>query len=147
MTRITTQSALQQAFNIRRRVFIDEQHVPEAIEFDQYDRLDADCLHVLIRHDSVPVATGRVRFIDQSAKLERICVLKPYRADGLGKQVISSLEAIAIEKKVWQCLLHGQTHAIPFYERLGYKVVSEEFIEDGIPHVEMVKEMALNSHG
>jgi len=141
MTRITTQSALRQAFTIRRRVFIEEQHVTEAIEFDQYDRLDADCLHVLIHHNSVPAATGRVRFIDQSAKLERICVLKPYRQYGLGKRVIAALEAMAIEKKVSQCLLHGQTHAIPFYERLGYKVVSEEFIEDGIPHVEMVKQM------
>ncbi|SFS35589.1 Predicted N-acyltransferase, GNAT family [Halolactibacillus miurensis] len=141
MTRITTQSALQHAFNIRRHVFIEEQQVPAAIEFDQYDRLDADCLHVLIRHDTVPAATGRVRFIGQSAKLERICVLKPYRKYGLGKQVIAALEKMAHEKKPKQYLLHGQTHAIPFYERLGYNVVSEVFMEDGIPHVEMVKKI------
>ncbi|GEM02248.1 Predicted N-acyltransferase, GNAT family [Halolactibacillus halophilus] len=141
MTRITTQSALQKVFNIRRRVFIEEQQVPEAIEFDQYDRLDADCLHVLIHHNSVPAATGRVRFIDQSAKLERICVLKPYRKYGLGKRVIAALEEMAVEKNMNQCLLHGQTQAIPFYERLGYNVVSDEFIEDGISHVEMVKQM------
>lgn len=141
MPRITTQSALRRAFEIRRRVFIEEQEVPETLEFDQHDRLDADCLHVLIHHDTVPAATGRVRFTNGTAKLERICVLKPYRSHGLGQQVIAALEKMAMEKNVSQCLLHGQTHAITFYERLGFEVVSEVFIEDGIPHVEMGKQI------
>lgn len=140
MSRITTQTALAHAFSIRRKVFIEEQHVPAEIEFDQYDRLDANCLHVLVYHEGIPAATGRVRVFNQTAKLERICVLKDFRQYGLGRQVIHALERIAKEKHVDTLLLHAQTQATKFYERLGYQIESDSFIEDGILHVKMTKE-------
>lgn len=139
MTRITTAKALDDAFDIRREVFINEQGVPEAVEFDDFDRLDSDAQHVLITYNGLPAATGRVRDIGTTAKLERICVKKSYRGYGLGKQVIDQLEELIKNENIDRFLLHGQTQAIGFYEKLGYKVFSDVFIEDGIPHVEMVK--------
>lgn len=142
MARITTQTALDHAFNIRRDVFIIEQGVPETLEFDAFDRLDSGCEHVLMTYNGSPAATGRVRKIDTCAKLERICVRKSYRGFGLGKQVIHQLEAVIKNEHVDHYLLHGQTHAIGFYESLGYTVFSDVFIEDGIPHVKMKKNLS-----
>lgn len=90
--RITAENDLQVALDIRKAVFIEEQHVSESDEFDQFDALGEQCQHVLVYHKNQPVGTGRVRIVDQTGKLERICILKPYRKYGLGKVIIGELE-------------------------------------------------------
>ncbi|MGG0155855.1 GNAT family N-acetyltransferase [Bacillus velezensis] len=140
--RITTEIELQAALEIRKAVFIEEQHVPESDEFDQFDTLEEQCGHVLVYHENQPAGTGRVRIVNHTGKLERICILKPYRKYRLGKVIISELENMVKEKGITQCKLHGQTHAEGFYHKLGYQTDSPEFMEDGIPHVLMTKELA-----
>ncbi|WP_249652084.1 GNAT family N-acetyltransferase, partial [Lysinibacillus sp. D4A1_S13] len=100
-----------------------------------FDTLEDQCGHVLVYHENQPAGTGRVRIVNHTGKLERICILKPYRKYGLGKVIISELENMVKEKGITQCKLHGQTHAEGFYHKLGYQTDSPEFIEDGIPHV------------
>ena len=80
--------------------------------------------------------------MDDYGKLERICILEPYRKFGLGKVIIATLEEIAEEKGLSRVKLHGQTHAEGFYKKLGYQTASSMFMEDGIPHVLMTKELA-----
>ncbi|RPK03203.1 hypothetical protein BSBH6_02673 [Bacillus subtilis] len=138
--RITTETDLHVAKDIRKTVFIEEQQVSESDEFDQFDTLNEQCQHVLVYHKNLPVGTGRVRIVDQTGKLERICILKPYRKFGLGKVIISGLENIMKEKGISAFKLHGQTQAAGFYKKLGYQITSQEFMEDGIPHVLMTKE-------
>ncbi|MCY7806028.1 GNAT family N-acetyltransferase [Bacillus spizizenii] len=138
--RITSEMDLHVALAIRRTVFIEEQHVSEFDEFDEYDTLQEQCQHILVFHENQPVGTGRVRIVDHTGKLERICVLKPYRKYGLGKAIISGLENIMQEKGMTKFKLHGQTQAAGFYKKLGYQTSSQEFMEDGIPHVLMTKE-------
>ncbi|MFP7231645.1 GNAT family N-acetyltransferase [Bacillus subtilis] len=138
--RITTKSDLHIALDIRRTVFIEEQHVTESDEFDEFDTLQDQCQHILAYYENQPVGTGRVRVVGHTAKLERICILKPYRKYGLGKVIISGLEKIMQEKGITKYKLHGQTQAAGFYKKLGYQTASQEFIEDGIPHVLMTKE-------
>ncbi|AUZ28560.1 GNAT family N-acetyltransferase [Bacillus cabrialesii] len=138
--RITTETDLHVAKDIRKTVFIEEQQVPESDEFDQFDTINEQCQHVLVYHKNLPVGTGRVRIIDQTGKLERICILKPYRKFGLGKVIINGLENIMKEKGISAFKLHGQTQAAGFYKKLGYQITSQEFMEDGIPHVLMTKE-------
>lgn len=89
---------------------------------------------------SLPAQDGCI--VNHTGKLERICILKPYRKYGLGKVIISELENMVKEKGITQCKLHGQTHAEGFYHKLGYQTDSPEFMEDGIPHVLMTKELA-----
>ncbi|MEC1392549.1 GNAT family N-acetyltransferase [Bacillus velezensis] len=139
--RIRTEIDLQSALEIRKAVFIEEQQVPESDEFDQFDTLGEQCGHVLVYHESQPAGTGRVRIVNHTGKLERICILKPYRKYGLGKVIISELENMVKEKGITQCKLHGQTHAEGFYHKLGYQTDSPVFMEDGIPHVLMTKEL------
>nr|WGD71433.1 GNAT family N-acetyltransferase [Bacillus subtilis] len=103
--RITTEADLHAALNIRKTVFIEEQHVSESEEFDEFDTLQEQCQHVLVYHENQPVGTGRVRIVDHTAKLERICILKPYRKYGLGKVIVSGLEEIIKEKGLTACKL------------------------------------------
>jgi predicted GNAT family N-acyltransferase len=142
--RITLKDDLTAAFNIRKEVFVEEQGVPFEDEFDEYDTLDGQCEHLLVYYKEHPVGTGRIRVVDGLGKLERICILKPYRKFGLGKVIIKALEEIAEAMGVSQVKLHGQTHAEGFYQKLGYHTSSPIFMEDGIPHILMVKELNTN---
>lgn len=137
----TTLAELEQAFHIREIVFVQEQHCPLEDEFDQYDHLDAACTHVIAYVGEKAVGTGRIRLVDNAGKLERICILKEWRQKGVGKEIIKALEAIALQKGASSLLLHGQQHAEGFYHRLGYETASDVFIEDGIPHLLMKKEV------
>lgn len=140
--RITVDSDLEKAFHIRKEVFVKEQGVPLEEEFDQFDTLDGQCEHILVNYEEQPVGTGRLRVIDGIGKLERICILEPYRKFGLGKVIVKALEEIATIKGLSKVKLHGQTHAEGFYEKLGYQTSSDVFDEDGIPHVLMIKKLA-----
>ncbi|MDM8100261.1 GNAT family N-acetyltransferase [Oceanobacillus oncorhynchi] len=137
---VTEEQDLQKVFEIRKEIFVKEQEVSEDEEFDAFDSLDADCNHILVYYDNKPVGTGRVRAVEEVGKLERICILKPYRKYGLGKVIVQSLEEIVLQKRLTRAKLHGQTHAEGFYHKLGYETVSDEFLEDGIPHYLMVKQ-------
>lgn len=139
--KITEEIDLKKAFHIRKEVFVEEQGVPLEDEFDAFDELNGKCEHILVFYDEQPVGTGRIRIHEGLGKLERICILEPYRKFGLGKEIIKALEEIAVEMGVSQVKLHGQTQAEGFYKKLGYRTSSDIFIEDGIPHVLMVKEL------
>ncbi|WP_423801832.1 GNAT family N-acetyltransferase [Neobacillus sp. SAB-20_R2A] len=139
--RITVDEDLRAAFAIRKQVFVKEQGVPLEDEFDQFDTLEGTCEHVLVHYNEQPVGTGRIRFINGVGKMERICILEPYRKFGLGKIIIKALEEIAEERGASQVKLHGQTQAEGFYKKLGFRTSSEIFMEDGIPHILMLKEL------
>ena len=130
--RVTTEEELEKAFAIRKEVFVEEQGVPEENEIDEYDSL-APCDHL---SDSGRSETGWGRKNTVSngfGKLERICVLKPYRKMGIGKVIVQELEKIAKEKGYSKVKLHSQTHANAFYEQLGYRFNLMCFMEKGFP--------------
>lgn len=137
--RITTESDLKVAFQIRKEVFVEEQGFALESEFDEYDKLNALSEHILVYYNEKPVGTGRLRVVDGLGKLERICILEPYRKFGLGKIIIKTLEEIAKKKEISQVKLHGQTQAEGFYKKLGYQTSSDVFMEDGGPHLLMIK--------
>lgn len=139
--RITIEEDLRKAFEIRKAVFVEEQGVPLEDEYDEFDSLNGQSEHILVYFEEQPVGTGRVRWVNEFGKLERICILAPYRKYGLGKWIITALEDIAQERGATQVKLHGQTQAEGFYKKLGYQTSSSVFIEDGIPHLLMTKEL------
>ena len=120
---------------IRHQVFVEEQKVPAEIEWDERDQ---HCVHVLIRLDGIPSATGRID-LDKGGKVGRVAVLTKARRYGLGRKVMEALEQqaqLAGLNKIW---FHAQSSAIGFYQSLDYQIVSEEFEEAGIPHRGMEK--------
>lgn len=139
--RITTENDLKIAFHIRKEVFVEEQGFPLEFEFDEFDTLNALSEHILVYYNEKPVGTGRLRVVDGLGKLERICIMEPYRKFGLGKIILKTLEEIAKEQGITQVKLHGQTQAEGFYKKLGYRTSSDVFMEDGGPHLLMIKEL------
>ena len=132
---------LIEAFYIRKEVFVNEQGISLADEFDEFDTINRFCDHILVYSNAQAVGTGRLRGVNGFGKLERICILQPYRQYGLGKIIIKTLEKIAHERGLSQVNLHGQKQAEGFYIKLGYQTSSEVFIEDGIPHILMMKKL------
>jgi predicted GNAT family N-acyltransferase len=133
---VENQKELEDAFSIRTTVFIDEQNVPPEEELDS---LEDEATHFVLYQDGSPIEAGRFRFVDSYGKVERICVLKTARKTGAGKRIMNGIEDYALKNDIHQLKLNSQTHAIPFYAGLGYEVVSEEFMDAGIPHKTMVK--------
>ena len=139
--RITTEEELRTAKQIRIRVFVEEQQVPPELEMDEYDETPGSANHMLILDGMIPAATGRfVEYDRDTAKLQRIAVMQPYRGKGVGRELVLALEAWAAEKGYKASLLDAQCQAEGFYGKLGYKKVSDEiFLDAGIEHVRMKK--------
>lgn len=138
--RIRTQDELREALSIRRRVFIEEQAVDEAIEIDHHDgdpTVVTTCLHVLLLVDSTPVATGRLlleRDAAGHAHIGRVAVLPQHRGRGYGAVVMQELHDLAREQGISGITLAAQLHAIGFYESLGYVARGDVFQDANIDH-------------
>jgi predicted GNAT family N-acyltransferase len=131
---VTNERQREQAFEIRRRVFQDEQGVSADEEFDADDER---ATHVLAVAGDTPVGTGRIVFFPDYAKIGRMAVLKEGRRRGVGRAVIDELTHVAADRGVTRLVLHAQVQAIPFYAALGFHIVGDEFVEAGIPHRRM----------
>jgi predicted GNAT family N-acyltransferase len=114
---------------VRSAVFIDEQLVPPDLEWDGRD--DA-CLHVLARSSrGEAIGTGRLL---PEGKIGRMAVVRAARGNGVGAALLRELLAAARERGFTEFELSAQTHALGFYERYGFVVVSGEYLDAGIPH-------------
>ena len=120
---------------IRDEVFIQEQGIDPTLEFDG---CDADALHALITIDGQPVATGRLL---NDGHIGRIAVLAAYRGQGVGAQVVRSLIKEAELQGYARVYLGAQVHAVDFYRKLGFVAFGDEFVEAGIPHLAMEKNL------
>lgn len=120
---------------IRRHVFIEEQHVPEELEWDEYDE---SSVHFLAIHDDRAVATARLK---ADGQIGRMAVLARYRQQGIGSRLLAFILKFAASKNLEQVYLHAQTSAIPFYEKHGFITQGAIFYEANIPHRGMLKKI------
>jgi predicted GNAT family N-acyltransferase len=121
--------------HLRRRVFIEEQGVSEA---DEVDGLDQRALHLLALSGGQPVGTARLLVKGNVGKIGRVCVVPEARGTGLGAALIrAALAELRALPGVTEAYLGSQSHATGFYERLGFEVEGEEFLDAGIPHRHM----------
>lgn len=136
---VKTDKELKDAFYVRQTVFVQEQNVPIEEEIDAYEE---ESVHfVLYDDDKKPIGAGRYRTFDEYGKVERICILSTNRKGGAGKAVMNKIEEYALNNGAPALKLNAQTQAIPFYSKLGYEVISDEFIDAGIPHKTMIKHL------
>ena len=119
---------------IREAVFVAEQHVPPELEWDAED---ATALHFLALEGDYPVGTARLL---RDGTIGRVSVLKDWRGLKVGHLLLEAVIQEAEQQGLTQQTLSAQVHATAFYEQFGFRVVSEEFLEAGIPHVDMVRE-------
>ena len=131
--KITTKEEKEAAFTIRKNVFVIEQEVDPAEEYDDDDERST---HFIAYCEGVPCGTARWRFKDKGViKLERFAVEKEYRGKGVGAALVKTVLAdLPLADKV---MMHAQLHAIPFYQKNGFEAYGPEFDEAGIRHYAM----------
>ena len=121
---------------IREAVFVVEQGVPRELELDEWDE---HCEHALAcEADGRPVGTGRLL---PDGHIGRMAVLRDRRGRGVGAALLAALIARARARGMARVVLNAQTRAVPFYARFGFVVSGDEFVEAGIPHVEMARDL------
>ena len=122
---------------IRRQVFIEEQQVPEELE---WDGLDEDAVHLLVTTgDGAPVATARLL---PNGHIGRMAVLTQWRGQGVGTAMLKHLLEIARAQQLSRVFLNAQVSAEGFYAKAGFRSKGEPFMDAGIPHKRMVLELA-----
>ncbi len=118
---------------IRESVFIAEQAVPPELEWDSDD---ASAVHFLAFEGDFP--SGAARLLPDG-HIGRVSVLRDWRGLKVGDALMRAALAEAERLGLIEQMLSAQVHATPFYERLGFEIVSSEYLEAGIPHVDMVR--------
>lgn len=129
---------LETCRRLRREVFIGEQGVSEA---EEWDGRDADALHLLGWADGQPVATARIFIDGDSGKIGRVCVLRTARGTGAGAAIMGKALDVLRARGVKTAKLSSQTSAIGFYDRLGFTAYGPEYLDANIPHRDMMLEL------
>ncbi|MDM1045037.1 GNAT family N-acetyltransferase [Myroides sp. 1354] len=134
-----TLDELYDIMQLRINIFVVEQNCP----YPELDGKDKNCLHVFATQGGKVVAYARIVPPGLSYKeisIGRVVVHADYRKDGLGRILIDlTLEKIEEEFSVQPIQIGAQTYLKKFYSSFGFEPVSEEYLEDGIPHVDMIR--------
>lgn len=124
----TDEVALRQ---IREQVFIVEQSVPVELEWDAYD---VGAVHLIaMDNQGQPIACARIL----NNSIGRMAVVKSWRGVGIGKALLQHAIQVCKAKKVNKITLSAQSHAIQFYQKAGFVVMSEPYVDANIWHVDM----------
>jgi predicted GNAT family N-acyltransferase len=136
---IESPADMQRAYAIRRRVFIEEQNVPEEIELDADDE---HAFHALAILDGVAIGCGRMLdHGDSEVKIGRMAVLQEFRKTGVGAHILRFLIDRARARGLRKAILHAQLTAEGFYLREGFKPAGGVFDEAGIAHRKMERDL------
>jgi predicted GNAT family N-acyltransferase len=139
-------AGIERAFAIRRRVFVEEQGVGGALEFDARD---AEARHLLATVDGEPAGTLRIRLLEggRVAKIERVAVLAAQRRHRVGRALMVAALDLARAQGALEARVHAQTVVQGFYAGLGFVAIGGVFEEDGIAHIEMRMPLAAGVPG
>lgn len=132
----------QHLIYIRTKVFIEEQKVPIELEWDDQD---ATAQHILVRSSS-DEAIACARLLNNGS-IGRMAVLKDWRGMGVGATLLNKAIEIHRQQGVSVITLSAQLHAILFYKQAGFEVMSENYLDAGIMHVDMQLIADKREHG
>ncbi|MDH7517909.1 MAG: GNAT family N-acetyltransferase [Candidatus Thermoplasmatota archaeon] len=131
---VDNKKEFDKVIDIRKTVFVEEQNVPLDLELDG---LDSTAKHIIAYLDKKPVGCARLR-TDERTRLERVAVLKHYRHQGFGKQIVKYIiEHCKNNSNISEIYLHSRIDTVGFYKKLGFKTRGRIFFEAGIEHAEM----------
>ncbi len=119
--------------DIRRRVFIEEQKVPESLEWDEFDDSSS---HFIVLYKHKAIAAARLK---PDGQIGRMAVLPTCRNQGIGSDLLQFILNNIDRENLNQVYLHAQITAIKFYEKTGFISYGEIFYEANIPHRKMIK--------
>jgi predicted GNAT family N-acyltransferase len=133
-------------------VFSDEQGYSRELEVDEFAQLilslivyryDEGALHLLALEGTTPIGTVRLVYPPASDKfkLGRLAVRKIGRAKGIARKLIAELEVAAKELGAKEMYAGSQVPVRGLYEKSGYHVIGEEYLDEGHPHTMMLKSL------
>ena len=135
--KIETTDDIEACKTLRRIVFIEEQGVSEAEEWDGHDR---EAIHLLAWRGYSPVGTARILIEGDVGKIGRVCVLKNARGGGLGAALIrAAMDELRARGGISRAKVSAQAHAQGFYERMGFVAHGPLYKDAGIPHRDMYR--------
>ena len=135
----TSDRELKEAFEVRKKVFVEEQGISEDLELDGHD---SEALHTVVKDGKRVIGTARVLFLaTNQAKLERMAILKPFRRQGIGSEIISFLNEELRNRQIVQIVLHAQYPVVAFYKSCGFVESGSPFFEAGIKHIKMQRRL------
>lgn len=119
---------------IRKLVFQKEQGIKAALDFDGLDEMSE---HLIACMNEEYLGTARIRYLQETAKIERLAVLPQARRKGIGKRIVEEALLIIQSKNISEVVIHAQNHLKLLYQQLGFVPVGDIFEEAGILHVKM----------
>ena len=131
----STNEELLQTAMVRALVYIGEQKCPWREEFDGNDHAATQILGTM---GSEPVATARIRWFADFAKLERLAIRSEYRGMGLGRDLLEYLLKLCREKGFTQVYLHAQARLEPFYKEYGFQKIGQDFAFSDHDYIQMI---------
>lgn len=131
------EEARELAAPLRRAVFVQEQGVPEALEWDEHDDVSAHALALL--GNRLAIGTGRLlpQDVSGTARIGRMAVAHEWRRRGVGTLLLQALLRAAKSQGVKEVSLHAQLTAVRFYQGFDFIPFGPPFEEAGIAHLEM----------
>lgn len=134
-----TAEEVYEILETRMAVFVVEQECP----YQDIDGMDAEGLHLCIKKDGKLKAYLRIIDKDKAQDMVQIGrVLTTERGAGFGAEIMKAgIKAAAENMSAKKIYIEAQVYAMGFYEQLGFKTSSDEFLEDGIPHIQMMLEL------
>ncbi|HEY0899547.1 MAG TPA: GNAT family N-acetyltransferase [Sphingobacteriaceae bacterium] len=131
--KISDQAGLDKVFAIRKVVFVEEQECPPELEWE----FEEESTHFMATVNGTPAGASRWRKTGKGYKLERFAVLKEFRGQGVGQELVKAVLA-DLPADANYVYLHAQIQAMGLYERFGFEKEGEMFEEAGIQHYKMV---------
>lgn len=135
LTEELSQKELLNVMKERVKVFVVEQDCP----YQEIDDSDDNALHVILKDKEKIVAYTRIIEENTHISFGRVLVVEEYRKLNLGRDIVKrSIDEIKKKFPGEIIQISGQEHLKSFYESFGFVAVSEVYLEDGIPHMDMV---------
>ncbi len=119
---------------IRNNVFVDEQGVPP---WEELDHFDETAQHFVVFIGEQPIGTARLVTLENGvSRIGRVAIEKDYRGKGYGKHLIQHIIRTS-DQSTTELILDSQVSVIPFYLQLGFVEEGEVFLDAGIEHRRM----------
>ena len=124
---------IQKCFEIRNKVFVEEQNCDPKEEYEH----EEESTHFLLIEDNKHIATARYRKTEKGIKMERFAVLKTHRGKGFGHRILIKMLK-DLENNSSIKYLHAQVQVVEFYKKIGFEKIGDAFDEVGIMHYKMI---------
>jgi predicted GNAT family N-acyltransferase len=132
------EDAKPDVYLVRQEVFVEEQRLAHSVVDDPDDQLS---VHVIASIDGEVAGIGRVTFIADDGQIAWVAVRRPLRRHGVGLAIMRQLIGVCVDEGCRVVSLNAQTHALSFYERLGFRALGRRFRMSGIEHQHMMMDV------